>query len=136
LAYDFWWHLGCDTIITSEWGTPKTFENGLVAGVLLNSGYGHSAHMRDRRSRRHQQVLDLGKEHQLVFEVRPAHDAAKAYGFVGVVVSLKDLSSSIWAPLERQVGNQEGHRDSRGAGQPGAVALDVEGLQGRSTFCD
>jgi len=22
LAYDFWWHLGCDTMITSEWGTP------------------------------------------------------------------------------------------------------------------
>src|SRR5439155_22689306 len=48
------------------------------------------------RRRRHRQVLDLGKEHQLVFELRPAHDPTKAYGFVGVVISLKDLSSSIW----------------------------------------
>jgi methanethiol oxidase len=22
LAYDFWWHLGHDTMVTSEWGTP------------------------------------------------------------------------------------------------------------------
>jgi methanethiol oxidase len=28
LAYDFWWHLGCDTMITSEWATPSMFENG------------------------------------------------------------------------------------------------------------
>jgi selenium-binding protein 1 len=32
----------------------------------------------------------------MVLELRPAHDPKKAYGFVGVVVSLKDLSSSIW----------------------------------------
>ena len=31
----------------------------------------------------------------MVFELRPAHDPTKAYGFVGVV-SLKDLSASIW----------------------------------------
>ena len=28
LAYDFWWHLGYDTMVTSEWGTPETFEEG------------------------------------------------------------------------------------------------------------
>lgn len=32
----------------------------------------------------------------MVLELRPAHDPSKAYGFVGVVVSLKDLSASIW----------------------------------------
>ena len=26
LAYDFWWHLGHDTMITSEWGTPNMVE--------------------------------------------------------------------------------------------------------------
>jgi selenium-binding protein 1 len=25
LAYDAWWHLGHDTLVTSEWGTPDTF---------------------------------------------------------------------------------------------------------------
>ncbi len=95
-AYDFWWHLGYDTLMTSEWGTPNTFENGLQPSVLLNSGYGHSMHIWDLRRRRHRQALDLGKEYQLVFELRPAHNPTKAYGFVGVVISLKDLSSSIW----------------------------------------
>src|SRR5215216_322873 len=42
------------------------------------------------------QQLDFGEEHQLVFELRPAHDPTKAYGFVNCVISLKDLSSSIW----------------------------------------
>jgi selenium-binding protein 1 len=95
-SYDFWWHLGYDTLVSSEWGTPKTFENGLIPEVLLGSGYGHQLHIWDLRRRRHLQALDLGKEYQLVFEVRPAHDPTKAYGFVGVVISLKDLSSSIW----------------------------------------
>jgi selenium-binding protein 1 len=31
-----------------------------------------------------------------VFEVRPAHDPAKAWGFVGVVISVEDLSGSVW----------------------------------------
>ncbi|MFQ5927130.1 MAG: selenium-binding protein SBP56-related protein, partial [Terriglobia bacterium] len=96
LAYDFWWHLGYDTMITSEWGIPKHYENGLIPEVLLNSGYGRAIHVWDLRRRCHRQVLDLGKEHQLVFELRPAHDPTKAYGFACVVISLKDLSASIW----------------------------------------
>jgi len=96
LAYDFWWHLGHDTMITSEWGTPDMFENGLVPDLLLNGKYGRRLHIWDLRRRKHQQALDLGAEQQLVFELRPAHDPTKAYGFVGVVISLKDLSSSIW----------------------------------------
>jgi methanethiol oxidase len=64
--------------------------------ILLKGGYGHSLHVWDLRRRRHQQSLDLGAEQQMVLELRPAHDPARAYGFVGVVVSLKDLSASIW----------------------------------------
>jgi methanethiol oxidase len=37
LAYDAWWHLGYDTMVTSEWGTPTTFENGLIPEMLLKS---------------------------------------------------------------------------------------------------
>jgi methanethiol oxidase len=95
-AYDFWWHLGQDTMLTSEWGTPNMLENGLNTELLLAGKYGHSIHFWDLRKRRHQQAIDLGSEQQLVLELRPAHDPTRAYGFVGVVVSLKDLSSSIW----------------------------------------
>lgn len=95
-AYDFWWHLGHDTLVTSEWGTPKMFENGLVPQQLLNSEYGRRLHFWDLTKRRHLQEIDFGKEYQLAFELRPAHDPTKAYGFVNVVLSLTDLSSSIW----------------------------------------
>jgi methanethiol oxidase len=96
LAYDFWWHLGHDTMITSEWGTPNMVENGVNPELLLAGKYGHALHVWDLDKRRHQQVLDLGPEQQMVLELRPSHDPNKAYGFVGVVTSLKDLSSSIW----------------------------------------
>ncbi|WP_157016026.1 selenium-binding family protein [Mesorhizobium xinjiangense] len=96
LAYDFWWHLGHDTMITSEWGTPDTFEDGLIPEVLLGSKYGRRLHFWDLHKRKHLQEIDFGEEYQLVFELRPAHDPTKAYGFVGCVISLKDLSASIW----------------------------------------
>lgn len=95
-GYDFAWHLGHDTAITSEWGTPNMVENGVIPEALLAGKYGHRLHVWDLRKRRHLQALDLGAEQQMVLELRPAHDPTKAYGFVGVVVSLKDLSSSIW----------------------------------------
>jgi selenium-binding protein 1 len=96
LAYDFWWHLMQDTMVTSEWGTPNMIEGGLQPDLLLGSKYGRRLHFWDLRRRRHQKAIDLGEEQQLVLELRPAHDPTKAYGFVGVVISLKDLSSSIW----------------------------------------
>jgi methanethiol oxidase len=96
LSYDFWWHLGHDTMLTSEWGTPNMVEAGLNPELLLGAKYGHRLHVWDLRKRKHKQVLDLGQEYQLPLELRPAHDPSKPYGFVGVVISLKDLSSSIW----------------------------------------
>jgi methanethiol oxidase len=96
LGYDGWWHLGYDTMVTSEWGTPDTFENGLVPEILLAAKYGRRLHFWDLTKRKHLQEIDFGEEYQLVFELRPAHDPTKAYGFVNCVVSLKDLSSSIW----------------------------------------
>jgi len=96
LAYDAWWHLGHDTLVTSEWGTPDTFENGLIPEVLLGAKYGRRLHFWDLHSRKHLQTIDFGDKYQLVFELRPAHDPTKAYGFVNCVISLENLSSSIW----------------------------------------
>jgi selenium-binding protein 1 len=96
LAYDFWWHLGHDTMITSEWGTPNMVESGVNPELLLGGKYGNALHVWDLNSRRHLQKLELGPEYQMVLELRPAHDPNETYGFVGVVTSLKDLSSSIW----------------------------------------
>jgi selenium-binding protein 1 len=96
LHYDFWWHLLHDTLLSTEWGTPKMIENGLQPELLMKSEYGHRMHVWDLRRRRITSTLELGKEYQMVLEMRPAHDPTKTYGFVGVVVCLKDLSASIW----------------------------------------
>lgn len=96
LHYDFWWHLGYDTLISSEWGTPSMVEGGIIPEALLGRKYGHRLHVWDLRRRRHVQELDLGSQHQMALELRPAHDPTKAYGFVGVVVSVENLAASIW----------------------------------------
>jgi selenium-binding protein 1 len=96
LHYDFWWHLGYDTMVTSEWGTPNMVETGVQPDLLLDGQYGHRLHFWDLRRRRHAQTVDLGKEHQIVLELRPAHDPSKDYGFVNTVVSLNNLSSGIF----------------------------------------
>jgi selenium-binding protein 1 len=104
LAYDVWWHLGHDTMLTSTWGTPNMVKDGVNPELLLAGKYGSTVNVWDLRRRRHVQELSLGSEQQMVLELRPAHDPRRSYGFVGVVVSLKDLSSSIWV-WYRESGN-------------------------------
>ena len=83
-------------MVTSEWGTPNMVETGIQPDLLLNGQYGHHLHFWNLRERKHVQAVDLGKEHQIVLELRPAHDPTKTYGFVNTVVSLTDLSANIF----------------------------------------
>ena len=96
LAYDFWWHINDDVLITSEWATPSMIEDGIVPEPLLGRKYGHRLHFWDMKTRSNVQTIDPGDEHQMVLELRPAHDPTKKCGFAGVVVSVEDLSASIW----------------------------------------
>jgi selenium-binding protein 1 len=94
--YDFWWNLPRDYMVSSEWGLPPQFENGAVPEDLLSNKYGHRLHFWNLRERRNVQTIDLGANHQMVLEVRPAHDPIKEYGFAGVVVDTTNLEASIW----------------------------------------
>ncbi|MEW9555184.1 selenium-binding protein SBP56-related protein [Nonomuraea sp. NPDC050783] len=96
LAYDFWWHINHDVLVSSEWGTPSMIEDGLVGELLLGRKYGHKLHFWDLRKRTHLQEVDLGDRHQMALELRPAHDPTRLYGFAGVVVDVEDLSASVW----------------------------------------
>lgn len=96
LHYDFWWNLPRDYMVSSEWAVPPQFENGIVPEDLLANKYGHALHFWDLRERRHVQTADLGANHQMALEVRPAHDPTREYGFVGVVVDTTNLEASIW----------------------------------------
>jgi selenium-binding protein 1 len=95
-AYDVWWHLNEDVGVTSEWGTPSMIENGLNPEDLLGRRFGHHINFWTLSEGKLVQRIDLGDEHQMVLELRPAHDPRKTWGFVGVVISVADLSSSIW----------------------------------------
>ncbi|MEM8646789.1 MAG: selenium-binding protein SBP56-related protein, partial [Pseudomonadota bacterium] len=74
--YDFWWNLPRDYMVSSEWCLPPQFENGIVPEDLLANKYGHSLHFWDLTARKNVQTIDLGANHQMALEVRPAHDPA------------------------------------------------------------
>lgn len=96
MAYDFWWHVNAGVLMAGEWGRPKHIENGIVPEALLAGAYGHKIHFFDLKTRRHIQEIDFGKEYQMTLEVRPSHDPAKNYGFIGVVINTRDLSGAVW----------------------------------------
>jgi methanethiol oxidase len=96
LAYDVWWHLNDDVAITSEWATPAMIENGLNPEDLLGKRFGHHLDFWSLSEGRLTQRIDLGDEQQMVLELRPAHNPQKLWGFVGVVISVADLSASVW----------------------------------------
>lgn len=94
--YDFWWNMPHDYMVSSEWGLPPLFENGVVPEALMDGKYGHKLHFWDLRARRHIQSIDLGANHQMALEIRPAHEPTKDYGFLGVVIDNTNLEGSIW----------------------------------------
>jgi len=94
--YDFWWNLPRDYMVSSEWALPPQFETGVVPEQLLANKYGHKLHFWDLRGRKHLQTIDIGENHQMALEVRPAHDPVKEYGFLGVVVDTTNLEGSVW----------------------------------------
>jgi selenium-binding protein 1 len=63
----------------------------------------------------------------MVLELRPSHDPNKAYGFAGVVVSLKDLSASIWM-WHREGGGKTGKWGVRKVIEIPAEPADAEKL--------
>ena len=91
-----WWHLQYDTVVTSEWGPISMIEKGLDPEDLLGRKFGHHVNFWSMSERKLTQRVDLGDQHQMVLELRPAHDPSKAFGFVGVVISVEDLSASVW----------------------------------------
>ena len=129
--YDFWWNLNQDTLVSSEWGTPAMFEHGVVPEKLLGREYGHAMHVYDLRRGKHLKTLDVGDEHQMVLELRPAHDPRRQWGFVGVVVSVEDLSASVWHWYlrGRRLEDPQGDHDPGRAGRGRAATAAAAGLR-------
>ena len=97
LAYDIWWNIGFDRIVTSEWGTPNMVEAGVNPELLLGGKYGHHLHIWDMRKRTPpSRPSTSGRSSRWCSSCGRAHDPNKPWGFVGVVVSTADLSASVW----------------------------------------
>ena len=119
--YDFWWNLPRNYMVSSEWGLPPQFENGIVPEDLLSNKYGHRLHFWDLAARRNVQTIDLGENHQMALEVRPAHDPVKEYGFCGVVVDTTNLEGSIWTWWRNDDGRFEAKKTVTIPPQPAAA---------------
>jgi methanethiol oxidase len=74
----------------------STRENGLNPEDLLGRRFGHHLDFWSLSEGKLIQRIDLGDEHQMVLELRPAHDPRRRWGFTGVVISVADLSASVW----------------------------------------
>src|SRR5215218_2755997 len=59
-AYDVWWHLNHDTVVTSEWATPSMIEHGLDPEDLLGRKFGHHLNFWSMSERTLTQRIDLG----------------------------------------------------------------------------
>lgn len=128
--YDFWWNLPRDYMVSSEWGLPPQFENGIVAEDLLANKYGHRLHFWDLRRRKNVQTIDLGANHQMALEIRPAHDPIKEYGFCGVVVDTSNLEGSIFTWRRKADGTFEAKKTITIPPQPADPADLPELLKG------
>ena len=73
-AYDFWWHLGHDTLSRASGARRRCSSTASSRRSCSAGEYGHAMHVWDLRKRKHLQTLDLGPEQQMVLELRPAHD--------------------------------------------------------------
>ena len=97
LHYDFWWNLPRDYMVSSEWGAAAAVrERHRRRGPARPIATATSSISGSCAARRHLQTIDLGANHQMALEVRPAHDPTREYGFVGVVVDTTNLEGSIW----------------------------------------
>ena len=136
LAYDFWWNIGYDRIVTSEWGTPNMVEAGVNPELLLGGKYGHHLHVWDMRKRTHQQAIDLGPEQQMVLELRPAHDPQQAVGLRrrGRLDRRPQRQRLALAPRgrQRQDHRDQGDRDPGRAGRDRAAAAGAPALRRRA----
>lgn len=82
LAYDAWWHLNQNTLISSEWGTTSMIEDGLVPELLWPEVRPPAAPLGSARGAQRADGR-LQSAHQMPLELRASHDPEATWGFVG-----------------------------------------------------
>jgi len=82
-GYDFWYQPYHNVIISSEWGHPKSFFEGLDMKHVEEGHYGTHLNVYDWTTRKLTQKIDLGMEGVMPLEIRFLHDPKSAVAFVG-----------------------------------------------------
>ena len=78
--YDFWYQPRQNTLISSEWGAPNTFQDGFNPADVAAGKYGRKLHFWDLEKRAMTQTIDLGDDGWIPLEIRWQHDPDSAAG--------------------------------------------------------
>jgi hypothetical protein len=68
--YDFWYNPANGYLVSSEWASPSTFQDGFDLEHLAAGRYGRSIHIWDLDKRQVVQDIDLGEEGVIRLEIR------------------------------------------------------------------
>jgi len=86
-GYDYWYQPCFDIMVSSEWGAPKQFKQGLNLSTL-STDFGHSITFWSWSDRKFKFTLDLGTDHGwLPLETRFLHSPYQPHGYVGTALS-------------------------------------------------
>lgn len=89
-GYDFWYQPYHDTLIATEWGTPRVFKKGYAPSDSADPTiYGRSLNVYSWSERTLKQIINLGDEGIAPLEIRFLHDPKEAQGYVGCAVTSK-----------------------------------------------
>merc|ERR1712165_288920 len=82
-GYDFWYQPYHNVLISTEWGHPRSFFNGLDMKHVEEGHYGTHLNVYAWTTRKLVQKIDLGMEGVMPLEIRFLHDPKASVAFVG-----------------------------------------------------
>src|SRR3954470_17565910 len=136
--YDFWYSPRHNTLLSSEWGAPNTFQDGFNPADVAECKYGRSLHFWDLEKKKVVQSIDLGDEGLIPLEIRWQHDPASTEGFVGATLSsniIKFSKNGQWTTDKViDVGNEELEGWPLEGGVPGLITDLVLTMDDRDLF--
>ena len=94
LMYDFWYQPRKNTLVSSEWAAPATFQDGFNPEHVAEGRYGRRLHFWDLEQRAKVQTLDLGDDGLIPLEIRWQHEPESEQGFVGAALASNILRFS------------------------------------------
>jgi selenium-binding protein 1 len=136
--YDFWYSPRHNTLLSSEWGAPNTFQDGFDPADVGEGKYGRSLHFWDLAEKKVVQSIDLGDEGLIPLEIRWQHDPESTQGFVGATLSsniIRFSKNGQWTTDKViDVGNEELEGWPLPGGVPGLITDLVLSMDDKDLF--